>query len=630
MSRGRPRWCVLVAVLPLIGAIAGWSPPALNAELPSAGKPHVSVTRPAARLGGPGGFEHRQTTDWSPPPNFLLLISDHHDYDLLDFMGHPAILTPNLDALAAQGAVFTQATSTMSRCRPVLASLLSGQFPHEHGIYFNYESGSGPTFLAPHDALPAVLREAGYKTFKGGKFWEGDPAEYGFTHIGPGPNDFVINGQQSVMDFIDEVAPTRNPFFIWWAPRIPHLPHNPPPEYLAAFDLTDIVVPPGVDGTNHQYLQAERLFYAMVFWLDSAIGEVLQKLADVGEIDNTVIIFVIDNGWANGFVSKGSPYEKGLRTPILIRAPGQANAPRTLSDLASVVDIPATILDYAGLVIPDTYAGRSLRAIVEGQSTVLRETLVGGAWPAQTRWGQVPGVDILDDLYAVYAKTEAFKHVRYVKDIRASQDGLNISYHFTVFPTRNAGNEELYALLVDRYEYANEVDNPEYQTVAQQLREAAAQFLDDLPATPPQDPAHSGLPPCTINTAYATSGECFCSTANLPHWSVFRPNDVMCTPEGQTTYVCRDVVLVSEDQPAYVPREVNVRVSRGVSYEEIAALVESTGAVVRKYTCAWDPDSRFNYLVIETEEAAEEATIAVLEASGMVLEAERNAVVVCL
>ena len=111
-------------------------------------------------------------------PNIVYIISDDHDYEHLGFMGNEFVHTPTLDKLARDGAVFTTAHLPMSRCHPTLASFLSGRWPHQSGIYYNY----GTQKLSPKHSLPNLLKDAGYATYVEGKYWEGDPREMGFTH----------------------------------------------------------------------------------------------------------------------------------------------------------------------------------------------------------------------------------------------------------------------------------------------------------------------------------------------------------------------------------------------------------------------------------------------------------------
>ena len=112
----------------------------------------------------------------STRPNIVLIISDDHDNEHLGFMGNNTVQTPNLDGLARQGTVFSTCYLTASRCRPSLAGLLSGRYPHQNGIYANYHKLNnkgnrdvvGEKMLSPQNSLPNLLKGAGYATYCGG------------------------------------------------------------------------------------------------------------------------------------------------------------------------------------------------------------------------------------------------------------------------------------------------------------------------------------------------------------------------------------------------------------------------------------------------------------------------------
>ena len=226
-------------------------------------------------------------------PNIVLIISDDHDNDHFGFMGNQFVHTPNLDLLARSGTVFTRAHLPMSRCHPTLASFLSGRWPHQTGVYHNF----GTKKLDPTNSLPMLLRDVGYATYVEGKYWEGDPRAMGFTHgKGRTANTFVRDGQAELFAFFDEFA-GRKPMFVWWAPKIPHLPHNPPERYLALFDKEAIPVPPWIGKDRREsFLEKEHLSLAMEAWLDDGVGELTGKLREKGVYDDTLFVFVTDNG----------------------------------------------------------------------------------------------------------------------------------------------------------------------------------------------------------------------------------------------------------------------------------------------------------------------------------------------
>ncbi|MBC8354080.1 MAG: sulfatase-like hydrolase/transferase [Planctomycetes bacterium] len=387
----------------------------------------------------------------SEQPNIVFIISDDHDNEHLGFMGNQDVHTPNLDRLAKAGAVFTTAHLPMSRCHPTLASFLSGRWPHQSGIYYNY----GTAKLSPTNSLPSLLRDVGYATYVEGKYWEGEPREMGFTHgAGKTAQRFVRKGQDDLFAFIDERG-GKQPLFIWWAPLIPHTPHNPPQKYLDLFEKDKIPVPDYISNENRkEFVKKERLSFAMEAWLDDGVGQLEGKLREKGLYDNTMFVFVIDNGWCNGRASKGSPFEKGVRTPVFFTWPGKIKSEQRFDQLTSTLDIYPTILNYARAEIPDTAAGNNLRPIIDGKSEANREQLFGAIYPAfVTKGDERPE----RDAYAIYARDEQWKCIFYLQDVRQSgnQKYFRIQSIVTDYPTRNVGDEDLFDLRDDPYELKN-------------------------------------------------------------------------------------------------------------------------------------------------------------------------------
>ncbi len=401
-------------------------------------------------------------------PNIVFIISDDHDNEHLGFMGNDFVYTPNLDRLAQAGTVFTRTHLPMSRCHPTLASFLSGRWPHQSGIYFNFGTG----YLEPTNSLPSLLRDVGYATYAEGKYWEGDPKTMGFTHgAGNTANEFVRDGQDDLFAFIDEVG-GQQPMFIWWAPKIPHLPHNPPEEYLALFERREVPVPPWIgEGRRETFLEKEHTSMAMEAWLDDGIGRLEDKLRDKGVYEDTMFVFVIDNGWCNGQVSKGSAFEKGLRTPVFFSWPAEIEGGQRFDQLTSTLDIYPTVLDYAGAEIPETASGNNLRPIIEGQSTASRERLFGAIYPAFVTEDDQRAER---DIYALYVRDERWKYILFLQDVVESRnrDYFRIQWIETEYPTRSTGDEDLYDLQADPREQTNLAAEPEHAERVAEMREA--------------------------------------------------------------------------------------------------------------------------------------------------------------
>jgi len=412
-------------------------------------------------------------------PNIVLLISDDQDYDHFGWMGHPIAQTPSIDDLARGGTVFTTAHLPMSRCHPTLASMLSGRYPHQSGIYYNF--GAEP--LEETNALPLLLKQAGYLTYCEGKYWEGDPRRMGFTHgVGKTANTFVRKGQEKLFEFLDGVG--DKPFFVWWAPKLPHTPHNPSKERLARFDPTKFPVPDYVAADQRQtFLDKEHKSYAMEAWLDDGVAELRQALKERGLAENTMLVFLIDNGWCNGLVSKGSPREKGVRTPVIFHWPGKIESGQKFDSLISTLDVTPTILDYAGVEVPKTYAGRSLRPMIEGKADLGREALFGAIYPAfATKSDQRPERDI----YALYVRTPKWKYVYYLQDVVQQRNGdyFRIQSICTEYPTHDKGDEELFDLTADPHELHNVAGTSDHREQLDQFKQQVLNWWKETGGRP--------------------------------------------------------------------------------------------------------------------------------------------------
>ena len=326
------------------------------------------------------------------PPNIVLILGDDQAWSDYGFMGHDTIRTPHLDALAEESVTFTRGYVVTSLCRPSLATLATGLYPHQHRITGNDPTGPRPQrtelnapWLDHFESLPriaALLGEAGYVSHQSGKWWEGNPVERGgfseaMTHGDPerggrhGDAGLTIGreGMDPVFDFIDGAEET--PFFLWYAPFLPHLPHNPPERLLKEY--LDKGVPEEVAP-----------YYAMCTWFDETCGALIDGLEERGIRDNTLILFLADNGWIQPTTNnpaerkafgarrgKRSPYDGGLRTPITVLWPGHTTAERVDTPVNSI-DVMPTFLAAAGVEIPSNLPGINLldRDAVESRGAI--------------------------------------------------------------------------------------------------------------------------------------------------------------------------------------------------------------------------------------------------------------------
>ncbi|QEG41801.1 sulfatase-like hydrolase/transferase [Roseimaritima ulvae] len=364
-------------------------------------------------------------------PNVVMIISDDQTYCDFGFMGHPLVRTPHLDRLAAESARYPNGYVPSSVCRPSLVTLLTGLYPHQHGVHFNHPPpGFAKLTKSPeidkqrydelrNDAsqriglvptLPRLLAERGYRCLQTGKYWEGHWRNAGFTEgmtiaeptqtqHGLGNKrlangDIVAHGNgdrgltigrktmQPIFDFIGDCQQKDDPFLVWYAPFLPHLPHDAPERFRKLYE-SDPHVP------RHAIP-----YYATCTWFDATVGQLIAHIEKSGLAENTVFVFVVDNGFtpdpqkpmADGDfnytkTSKRSPFDEGLRTPILIRWDGHTEVAEHVNPCSSV-DIVPTVLDALGIEDVDgKFPGRSLWPSAVGAELLRAEPVFGAIYP---------------------------------------------------------------------------------------------------------------------------------------------------------------------------------------------------------------------------------------------------------
>ena len=337
-------------------------------------------------------------------PNVVLILSDDQAWTDYGFMGHPRIRTPHLDRLASQSAVFPWAHVPTALCRPSLATIVTGLYPHQHGIVGNDPMPPAPAakgakdpeadaayarlrerLIAKTDGLPTLprrLAEHGYACFQAGKWWEGSWRRGGFTEGmtrgfpepgGRHGDDGLAIGRQGlqpVRDFIHRSVADGQPFFVWYAPMLPHSPHDPPERLLARH---------AVEGQPTPVAR----YHATCEWFDETCGELLGILDKEGVADSTIVVYTGDNGWlqdpgSSGYQlrSKQSPYETGVRQPLLLRWPKVVEAGQR-DEVVSTLDLLPTLLEATGAARVDGLPGQSLLPLLRDRQPLAREAIFG-------------------------------------------------------------------------------------------------------------------------------------------------------------------------------------------------------------------------------------------------------------
>ncbi len=342
---------------------------------------------PCARLGAAGGGAGPART------NIVVIVADDLGYADLGCQGSREIPTPHIDSLARDGARFTSAYVSAPVCLPSRMGLITGRHQQRFGVQTLGEGNASGGLPTTEVTLPELLKRRGYATAIVGKWHMGNEADslpttrgfdefYGFLGGAipylPGANERqvfyrnrtpIAKPAHTTDAFGDEAVAFINrqagPFFLYLAFNAVHVPMETIPQYEARFaHVTD----PG-----------RRIYDAMTSALDDNVGRVLAALRDRGLADNTLVIFLSDNGGAPQNWSDNRPlragkyelYEGGLRVPFLVRWPaGGVAAGQQRPELASALDVFPTVLAAAGEgpSSPNALDGVSLLPLLTGKS----------------------------------------------------------------------------------------------------------------------------------------------------------------------------------------------------------------------------------------------------------------------
>ncbi len=288
-------------------------------------------------------------------PNIVVFIAD--DAGVADFgcYGNTAIRTPHIDSLARAGKIFTQAFLPSPQCSPTRTSLLAGQFAHT----LRTEDLHSP-LSAKHKIIPFYLRKAGYYTALLGKSHIGEAAEAQFDEYASG------NGNPKIEDFEEVMQKAgEKPFFVWYAFSDPHRPYQEN-TIDAAHDPSTVKVPPFLADTP-ETRQDLAHYYDEISRMDKQIGQAVKALEAGGKLQNTLLLFLSDNGMP--FTrAKGTLYDTGIQTPLLVVWPGKIKPGSEFSGLLSMIHLAPTVLEAAGLSKPENMYGNSLLPVWTDQS----------------------------------------------------------------------------------------------------------------------------------------------------------------------------------------------------------------------------------------------------------------------
>jgi len=384
---------------------------ATGAGMAAAMMPHLVRARSAKGAAGSGA----QAGGGERRPNILFLLVDDQRNDTLGCAGHPILKTPHVDSLAARGIRFRNMFVTTSICAASRASILTGLVERTHRFTF----GTPPIRRQHSDAsYPVLLRQAGYHTGLIGKFGvavERGVKEQMFDYFRPlsrhpyfkkQPDGSLRHITELCGDRAEEflaAVPDGKPFCLSISFNAVHAEdsdkkdHYPWPKAVDGM-YEDVQIPPPrlsdpkifesqpaflKDSMNRhryfwrwdtpeKYQKNMRAYFRMISGVDRVVGRMLAALEKHGFADNTVVFYTGDNGYYmgdRGFAGKWTHYEQSLRVPLIIYDPRlpEGKRGRVVDPMALNVDLPATMLDLAGLPVPDHYTSRSLVPILYGR-----------------------------------------------------------------------------------------------------------------------------------------------------------------------------------------------------------------------------------------------------------------------
>ena len=439
------------------------------------------------------------------PPNILFILADDHRHDALGVAGHPFLETPHLDRLVKDGVWCTNAVVTTSLCSPSRASILTGWYAHRHRVVDNYNP--------PSDALtyfPQLLQGGGYETAFVGKWHMGDTDEpqRGFDHWisfrgqgvyyadGHGTSRVVpqasnvgynVNGTRvpqkkyitdELTDFAVEWIEERDdeqPWCLYLSHKAVHSDFVPADRHRGTYADEPVPVPPnrhpGADrprwlrdqansrhGAGFAYNLAEfdlaayhRRYCETLLAVDESVGRLMTTLADAGADENTLVVYMGDNGFQfgeHGLIDKRTAYEPSIRVPLILHWPAGLPAGTVVDETVANIDVAPTLLEAAGVKYdPARFDGRSFLPLAKGEDAEWRDAIL---YEYLWEWN-----------YPHTPTTHAVLDGRY-KYIR---------YH-GVWDT-----DELFDLSRDPHETDNLIGAPEYEETVTRLRAKLFQLL---------------------------------------------------------------------------------------------------------------------------------------------------------
>jgi len=431
------------------------------------------------------------------PPNIIFLLTDDHRWDSIGCMGNPIIKTPNIDNLAEKGILFENAFVTTSICMASRASFLTGQYACRHKINDFHTDLSSEAFSQTY---PAILKKSGYKTGFVGKYGVGikeltNEFDEWYGIPGPGQPEYENkdkNGKykhltdlitEQSMEFLKGCSKGK-PFCLSVSYKAPHVQDSDPRQFIynpIYKDLykDDIIPPPKTASQEHfdalpgflktsearerwkkrfatpeMYQESVKGYYRLIAGIDDSVKQIRNELKKLKLDDNTVIVFMGDNGFflgEHGLAGKWFAHEESIRVPLIIYDPRMKSKDegKVRGEIALNIDIAPTILDLAGEKVPKEMQGRSLLPLLKNQNKNWRKDFF------YEHLFDHPAIP-----KSIGVRTENWKYIRY--------------------PGEKAVFEELYDLKKDPLEEKNLSTNKTFQFVLKKLRRRCDELKNEL------------------------------------------------------------------------------------------------------------------------------------------------------
>ncbi len=431
-------------------------------------------------------------------PNIIFILTDDQRWDALGYAGNNIIQTPEMDLLAKEGVYFKNAFVTTPICAASRASIFTGLFERTHGYTFGQGNINGHYIKKSY---PVIMKQAGYYTGFFGKFGVrydsitslfdvseiydrndrfNDYRGYFYKTLGKDTVHLTRYTGQQAIDFIQE-APGDRPFCLSLSFSAPHA-HDPAEDQYFWQQINDHLyqdfaipgpvlsednyfeeqpeyVKEGINRTRwtwryntpEKYQHSMKGYYRMISGVDAEIGKIRKALADKDIADNTVIIFMGDNGYFEGerqLAGKWLMYDNSLRVPMMIYDP-RSNEHKDIDEMALNIDIPATMLDLAGIDRPESMQGKSLVGFLQGENPLKNRKY----FICEHLW-DTPMIPPSEGI-----RTKKWKYFRYRNDME---------------------HEEFYDLENDKFEVVNLKDSAAFQKVLENLRMKTDSIINEL------------------------------------------------------------------------------------------------------------------------------------------------------